>query len=308
MAQVTVKRRLVNPARRKRNAGARRKLTLAQRLAGFGGKRSQAAAKAAKSRKRKGNPKRKAAAAPKKKVSTRAKARPKKTAAKRNPPSRVISYALENPAPSKGGKSMAAKRKTTRTKARKSNPARTTRRSAPRKAGRRRSSNPAKTTRRRRHSNPRGSGLTSMITSAGYLLAGAVGARAATQLVLGAKNVGAIGYAANLAASFVLGGLVGKVMKNKAAGKVIIQGGVMGTALRAIQDFTPLGSVVNANLGVAGIRGDIGVGFISPRNYQFFPLSQDGEGNSIPPALPAAAAPPNGMQGVRSHMGRSARY
>lgn len=303
MAQITVKRRLVNPAGRKRNAGSRRKLTLAQRLAGFGGKRSQAAAKAAKKAKRS----RKAASKPKSSAK-RSAAKPKKTAAKRNPPSRVISYALENPAPSKGGKSMAAKRKTTRTKARKSNPARSTRRSAPRKTARRRS-NPA-TTKRRRRSNPRSSGLANMIQQSGYLIAGAVGARAATQLVLGAKNVGAIGYAANLAASFVLGGLVGKVMKNKSAGKVIIQGGVMGTALRAIQDYTPLGSIVNQNLGVAGIRGDVGVGFISPRAYQFFPLSQDGEGNAVPPALPAAAAAPanGGMQGVRAHMGRSARF
>ncbi len=292
MAQVTMKRRLVNPARRtaaKKTTTARKRLTLAQRLAGFGGKRSQSAAKAAQKRKRTAaKPAAKRTSSARSAPAARKKAAAKRPARKANPPARIITYALENPAPPRGGQSVAQSKRKSTTRRRANPTAATRRKSAPRRTTRRKS-NPAPAARRRRRSNPAGGGIGKMISQSGYLLAGAVGARSATQLVLGSKNVGVLGYAANLVSGFVLGGIAGKVLKSKPAGQVVIQGAVLGTLLRAVQELSPLGSAVNQSLGVSGLRGDIGMGFISPAAFRYFPQPVDESG--APAALPAATAP-----------------
>ena len=322
MAQVAVKRRLVNPARRRNNP--RKKLSLAQRLAGFGGKRSQAAAKAAKKRSRAATKaaatRKRTSAAPRRvtKATTRktATTRKKRTARpRRSNPTEIIQLGLANPAP-KRRKTVRRKRKASTSRRRpsyrrrRSNPVartRRARRSNPTSVARRpyRRRNPAVTRRRRR--NPSSVGrVGGMLQQSLYLISGAVGTRAVTQMVLKGKNEGAIGYVGNAVAAFALGGVAGKVLKSKAVGQTVTFGGIVALALRLIQDFTPLGGYVQQTLAMSGIRGDVGVGFLEPTTF-FVPLAPaDGRGaRNAQMAVPQVAAPQpaNGqaMNGLSGH-------
>lgn len=106
-------------------------------------------------------------------------------------------------------------------------------------------------------------GVTSMVTSAAYAIAGAVGSKYLTQMVLGASNTGYVGYAANLAAAFVGGKVVGMFTKNKQAENAVILGGVIMTLLRFLSDQTPLGAALSS----AGLSDYEASTFLTPARY-----------------------------------------
>ena len=257
MAQTKRHRTLVNPARKRRNP--KRKMS-AKQIKHFGTKAQKAALKRRKSsapkhRKRTANPRR----APVKRRATRRRASHRKKNA-----GEIITLAL-NPARTKKRSSMARKRKksTSRRRSRAShrkNPA-TAVVHRRRRVGvkRRRGSG------NRRRGNPGlgVGGAVGMVMKAGYLIAGAAGTRLLTQAVLGPKNAGPIGYIANAVVAFVLGPIVGKVLKKPDAGAMVTLGGFVGLTLRLISDFTPFGS----QLALAGM-GDYQVStFFVPARY-----------------------------------------
>ncbi len=305
MAEVERKRTLVNPARRrKRRRNAKRKLSPKQ-IAIFGSKRQKAALKASRKRKRNNrarrhSPRRNAA---KRHSSTGRAARPKRRRrARRRNPGGIVEVAL-NPA------------RRTRKKRRNNTVARTRKRRRNRRASSRRRTNrryrrhnPAPVTRhrrrrrstgrkrsnRRRHTrrNPSMGGVTNLLVSAAYAVGGAVGSKYLTQLVLGASNVGYVGYAANLAASFVAGKVVGMVTKNKAAENSVILGGVIMTVVRFLSDQTPLGSTLQ-QYGLGDYEAST---WLSPARYVNAATSAQVDiPTALRPMLPAA----RGMAGLR---------
>jgi hypothetical protein len=308
---------LVNPKR------GRRKKSLKQKLH-FGTRAERAAARRLLSRKRKRNS---------------AKSRRK---SRRNP-GHLYSLgklaAAANPASRKRKKRRVSKpmaQKKHRKRRRRSNPAARPRRrrrtNPPAVRRRRRRANPVVHHRRRRRPrvnrarrhhmrNPRmGGRIGSFIVQAGWTVAGAVGTRAATQLALGSKNDGPMGYVANAAAALILGTVVGKFF-NKAAGTAVTVGGFVGIVLRGVQEFTNIGKVVNLQLQGMGDYPFAGMrGLRSYEPFDFFsPLaSADARGTvtgaATPPAMiarvaesvmPHIPAGGGGMSGLRA--GRS-RY
>ncbi len=147
-----------------------------------------------------------------------------------------------------------------------------------------------------------GGGITNLITSAAYAIGGAVSSKYLTQMVLGTQNTGYLGYAANLAASFVGGKALGMFIKNKQAENSFILGGVIMTLVRFLSDQTPLG----AKLKDAGFGDYEASTWLSPARYinaaqsaqVDLPLTLQQR------ALPAAA----GMAGARAGMGATGTY
>ena len=151
--------------------------------------------------------------------------------------------------------------------------------------------------RRGRRRNP-GAGLIparplGMLTTGLYVLGGMVGTRAATQLALGSKNQGVLGYVGNAITAGVLGQLVGRgLLKSRQAANWITIGGFAGIAARLLQDFTPVGRMLNLQL--AGV-GDWGMAGFVP---QAFPVPQESAGwpnVQIPGSWRPAAAAVSGL-------------
>jgi len=134
--------------------------------------------------------------------------------------------------------------------------------------------------------------VSNLIVSAAYALGGAVGSKYLTQMVLGASNVGYVGYAANLAAAFVGGKVVGMVTKNKQAENSVILGGVIMTLIRFLSDQTPLG----ATLQSAGLGDYEASTWLSPARYID---AQRSAAVDIPTALRPMIAAGKGMAGLR---------
>lgn len=120
---------------------------------------------------------------------------------------------------------------------------------------------------RRRHTrrNPGriGGGFGGEIMDTLWMVGGAVGTKAITQMVLGANNTGLFGYAGNGVAGFALSFLFSKVFKMPAAGKAIFKGAILQIVLRAISDYTPFGQYTS-QIGV----GDYQVSnWVTPQIY-----------------------------------------
>ena len=297
MATVTRTRTLINPHGRR---NAQRRLTLAQRLAGFGGKRSQAAARTARRRNRA------------KPTAHRMRTRP----ARRNV-SAIITAGLPfaNPAPRKRNKAMSAKSTTTRRRRshaishhRRRNRTTTYRR----KNASRRRTNGARHHRSHRsrtqivyrtryrararrngfrriaHRNPNLSSGKGLLMHGIWGAAGAVGSRVLPQMFLGAGNTGFMGYAANVGTGLVLGWAAKKFV-GREAGASVIFGMAIALVLRLVQDFTPFGQYVTQ--GNLGAIGDMGVilpsGFVDPALF-----TGSGAQRVIPGPMRAALAPP----------------
>ena len=94
-----------------------------------------------------------------------------------------------------------------------------------------------------------------------FVIAGALGSKLLAQMVLGANNTGAIGYAANAIAGGVLWFLAEKVMHNKDAANGIIAGTAVQIILRLINDYTPFGSYVS-QLGMGDYQAQA---FVTPQ-------------------------------------------
>lgn len=114
-----------------------------------------------------------------------------------------------------------------------------------RNPGRRAGSHRHRSVARRR--NPGNIG--SSVSTAMFIIAGAVGSKLGAQLVLGSKNTGTLGYVGNAGAGAALFFLFDKVFKNRAAAIGILYGTLVQIILRVLNDFTPLGQYF-ANIGM----------------------------------------------------------
>lgn len=265
---VTLRRKLVaNSGRRKRRGNPLRRLTRAQKLAGFGGKRAQSSAK---HRRRKTSS---ASASPKRAPATRRRKR-------RSNPGEILSVLL-NPGRTgrkKGSKSMAAPKRRRR-RARRSNatPHRRRRRAnathrrrrrvsaAPVHHRRRRRANTGRHRRRRanaRRSSGGGSGVFGSVTHIGVSIAAAFGAKYLTQAVLGASNTGFVGYIGNGVATAAMA-MVAKMFGYARFVNAIVAGGALQVAIRIASDYTPYG----AQLARTGL-GDYQISsWVTPQRY-----------------------------------------
>jgi hypothetical protein len=218
----------------------------AKQIKHFGTKRQKAALKASRTRHRartKPNPPRKRRrvvanrAAPRKRTVAR-RAAPKRKRAKRSAVRRrnpeLVSFLLGNPA-KRSNKGMARSRKKTRRAA-----------SHRRNAGtRRRRTIKAVSHRSRRRGNPAGIPLKDFAYGGAGGLVGFVGSAAIPQMILGAGNTGATGYAVTAAAAIGLAILAHMFVKNKAVTFGVGIGGAMNLLRRVITDQTPFGSYLS---------------------------------------------------------------
>jgi hypothetical protein len=239
MAVTQRQRTVVNP-------GRRRKLSPAQIKAGFGGKRRQSAAKV--KRHKPAPRKNKARSAPKPKSSSHKKrTAPRKTrrATKANY-GKLISFTLpkESQVATTTKKNRSRKNRSTSYKRK------------PMKANGHR---------RRTKRNPSMGDLGGLVSSAVFVIAGAVGSKYATQMVLGSSNTSFMGYFGNLVSAFVLSWGVKSFMKNEKAAAAVLSGGIVQVVLRLINDYTPFGQYT-ANIGM-GDAGCAGMNAYMPQNF-----------------------------------------
>lgn len=269
MITVAHKKRLVNPAKK------RRRSNLSPRQIKFFG---TAAQKAALKRKRQA-------------AAGKAHRRRNKAAARKNTPRRknvgevvVAGLMGANPAERRSTKVAQKKRKN-----RKNSVAPRRRYNAskhsPSTPRRRRPShkNPAGAHRRRRH-NP-GGGVMTLLEKGAFVIGGAVGSRALPQMLLGGNNTGWLGYLANGITALVLGWGTGKFWKRD-AGQMVTIGGFGALVLRVIADNTTIGQQLQSQL--QGV-GDVGV---YGATTFFVPLAERPGGDRGAVDLPAAVIPP----------------
>jgi hypothetical protein len=151
---------------------------------------------------------------------------------------------------------------------------------------------------RRRRNNPNIIGTVKGAVMNGiYAIAGGVMTRSLPQAVLGDKNTGIMGYAANFIAAFGGGALIGRVAGPQAGAMWAIGGSVMIVG-RAFEDFVgrQFVSFQNVDLPIPQLMGRLG----SDRAFNFrrrrmagdfVPLNTPVPYNSLPlPALTAAPA------------------
>lgn len=261
--------------RRKTLVNGRRKLSPAQIKAGFGGKRRKAAARtkprhkpaARKNTARKAKP----AAAPKHR-------RRSATKRRRTQPNlgKVISFSLPKES------TAVAKTKRNTSKKRTSSYRRTPKRT--KVNGHRRRST------KRNHSMGDIGGL---VSSAVFTIAGAVGTKYITQMVLTTSNTGVMGYFGNLVSAFLLSWGVKAFMKNEKAAAAVLSGGIVQVVLRLIADYTPFGQYT-ANLGM----GDyLAQNFTTPQRIAYKTHSAQ----LMPPTT-------NGMAGCSLYASKSGLY
>lgn len=213
--------------RAKTLVNGRRKLSPAQIKAGFGGKRRQSAMKAVRktARKNKSGPKRKPV-----KQATAHRRRSVPKAPTRPNLGKILSFSLP---------------KESTVAATKTNRSRKNRASSHRRAKSRKNTGHRRRTKR----NPSMGDLTGLATTAVFTIAGAVGTKYVTQMILTTSNTGVMGYFGNLVAAFVLSYGVKMFMKNDRAAAAVLSGGIVQLVLRLINDYTPYGSYVS-NLGM----------------------------------------------------------
>jgi len=104
-------------------------------------------------------------------------------------------------------------------------------------------------------------GVGGILTNAVFVIAGALGSKLLTQMVLGTNNTGMIGYAGNAVAGVGLWFLASKVLKNSEAAKGIISGTAVQLVLRLINDYTPFGQYVS-QLGMGDYQAQA---FVTPQ-------------------------------------------
>lgn len=153
----------------------------------------------------------------------------------------IIGYALGNPAETRKKGMAKAKKYVRKNTAKKSHHT----------GSKRKYANPGKMHyKRRRVGNPgMSANVTELVTSAVFVILGALGSKLGAQAVLGTNNTGVMGYAGNAAVGAALWFITEKLMKNRAASSGIISGTIVQILLRVINDYTPFGSYV-AQLGM----------------------------------------------------------
>jgi hypothetical protein len=115
--------------------------------------------------------------------------------------------------------------------------------------------------RHRRNAGMFSGGVGGILTNAVFVIAGALGSKLLTQMVLGTNNTGMIGYAGNAVAGFGLWFLAAKVLKNTEGAKGIISGTAVQLVLRLINDYTPFGQYVS-QLGMGDYQAQA---FVTPQ-------------------------------------------
>lgn len=105
------------------------------------------------------------------------------------------------------------------------------------------------------------SGIGSIVTNAIFVIAGALGSKLLTQMVLGANNVGVVGYAGNAVVGGIMWFVTEKVMHNKTASAGVIAGTAVQIILRLINDYTPFGQYVS-QLGMGDYQAQ---SFVTPQ-------------------------------------------
>ena len=176
----------------------------------------------------------------------------RRTAPKRsNPGGEIIGYTLANSATKRNKGTMAKSRKTRKASAGSRH------HTKHRKNTGRRHHRPA----RRRNAGSTFGGIGPLVTNAVFVIAGALGSKLLTQMVLGTNNTGFIGYGGNAAAGAILYFVTDKVMKNRNAANGILAGTAVQIVLRLINDYTPFGQYV-ANLGMGDYQAQA---FVTPQ-------------------------------------------
>jgi hypothetical protein len=106
--------------------------------------------------------------------------------------------------------------------------------------------------------------LPGLATTAVFTIAGAVGAKYLTQMVLTTSNTGVMGYIGNLVAAFILSYGTKAFMKNDKAASAVLAGGIVQVVLRLIADYTPFGSYTSS-LGMGDYLAQI---YSTPQHLQ----------------------------------------
>jgi hypothetical protein len=259
MADTTRERTVVNPGRK----NARRHMT-AKQIRFFGTKAQRARLRGSSSRSNK------------KRAAHR----------RRENTSHIVGYTLANGA-KKGSKKMAATKKNRKRK----NAGKGHAHHSGYKARRTNHSMMRSNTGRRPRYKPNagtfgGAGIGSIVTNAVFVIAGALGSKLITQMVLGANNTGLIGYAGNAITGGLMWFVTEKVMHNKTASAGVIAGTAVQIILRLINDYTPFGQYVS-QLGMGDYQAQ---SFVTPQvlvdPYNSAQIRIPGAW--LPPALPPA--------------------
>lgn len=152
-----------------------------------------------------------------------------------------------------------------------------------------------------------------ILTNAVFVIAGALGSKLLTQMVLGTNNTGVVGYAGNAVAGIGLWFLASKVLKNSEAAKGVISGTAVQLVLRLINDYTPFGQYVN-QLGMGDYQAQAFVTpqvLVDPYNSARIRIPGAWQPPPAPPQTPSAAAASVGIGsygGGDLYGGRSSLY
>lgn len=156
-------------------------------------------------------------------------------------------------------------------------------------------------------------GIGGILTNAVFVIAGALGSKLLTQMVLGTNNTGMIGYAGNAVAGFGLWFLAAKVLKNAEGAKGIISGTAVQLVLRLINDYTPFGQYVS-QLGMGDYQAQAFVTpqvLVDPYNSARIKIPGAWLPPPPPPQTPSAASHAAGIGsygGGELYGGRSSLY
>lgn len=171
-----------------------------------------------------------------------------------------------------------------------------------RKQNRRR--NPVMVTRRRHaRRNPGNVNIMEYVKMGGAVVAGAVGSKALTQLVLSTSNAGIMGYFGNLVATIALAYGSKMAFKDDKIAQGVVGGGLAQIIVRALTDYTPYGSVL-ANAGVGDYQTNWN--FVWPQRVQpgypprFIQAAAIGGGPAVGVPVVTHAAPTGAKAGVGS--------
>lgn len=165
----------------------------------------------------------------------------------------------------------------------------------------------------RRNAGMFSGGIGGILTNAVFVIAGALGSKLLTQMVLGTNNTGMIGYAGNAVAGFGLWFLAAKVLKNAEGAKGIISGTAVQLVLRLINDYTPFGQYVS-QLGMGDYQAQAFVTpqvLVDPYNSARIKIPGAWLPPPPPPQTPSAASAAAGIGsygGGELYGGRSSLY
>lgn len=163
----------------------------------------------------------------------------------------------------------------------------------------------AKVARHRRRRNPSIIGRSTGLLKTGLLaLLGLIVTRQLPQVLLGQRNTGVLGYAANFVTALVAAAAAGRTI-GKESGQAVAIGGMLYLVNRALtENFSPIGRWASLS-GVGDAAAAGGLGRIQP-GYSPVPVVRGPDGQPIIPAAlqPSVVPAPAGVSGLRAVAGR----